>query len=75
MLNKIKGIKASLNYSSINELEEMMEEFKETLTMEDQFKYVKLYNLIDQNNILNMRYDYIPKYLDKLIAIIEYIEL
>lgn len=75
MLNRIKGIKECLNYSTLNELNEMTEEFKEELSTLDQSKYGKLYNIIDENNIFNMKYDYIPKYLDKLIVIIEYIEL
>lgn len=74
MINRIKGIKASLNYSTLNELEEMMEELKEDLSMLDQCKYGKLYSIIDKNDIINMKYGYIPTYLDKLITIIEYIE-
>lgn len=66
MLNRIKGIKASLDHSTLNELSQMMDEFEKDLAALDVSKYEKLYNIICENDIFNMKYDNLPKYLDKL---------
>lgn len=88
MINGLKGIKSGLDYLSIMEIKQYINEFRDNLlnyeidfNLDDEdilikeYEINKLRKMIAKNDILEMQYKDIPIFLDKLIAISEFIEL
>lgn len=88
ILSQVKGIKASMEYSTINEIYLYLKdleksllnyEFNANLDYEDklikEYQINKLYETVKNTDLFNLKYKDIILYLDKLISIIEFIEI
>ncbi|MDV9617811.1 hypothetical protein RHG62_19100 [Clostridioides difficile] len=82
LINKAKGIKVSLETSSLRELKEYVKDLRKILS---EYKYKnkidevteyqidKLCYKIDNTDIFDLKYKEIEKYIDSLILILDFI--
>ncbi len=86
ILNQIKGIKDALEYATLREINIYLNDLQtdllnyknEVVELDDEIKEIqiyKLYKIIKNTDILDLKYKDIKTYLDKLITICEFIEL
>ena len=86
ILNQIKGIKDALEYATLREINTYLNDLQtdllnyknEVVELDDEIKEIqiyKLYKIIKNTDILDLKYKDIKTYLDKLITICKFIEL
>ena len=86
ILNQLKGIKNALEYTTLREIDLYLNDLQidllnykdEVVELDDEIKEIqilKLYKIIKNTDILDLKYNDIKTYLDKLITICEFIEL